>query len=105
MEDYFKTNEQTDISLENNDNVMTSDNIMISKESNTEKERNITEDIRKKKNEISIKGKTIDEVYDDLEKNPSLKTFDSYKVKRKKNIISLENDDNDFEEHFLFKKI
>ena len=104
MEDDFKTNEQTDISLENNDNVMTSDNIMISKESNTEKERNITEDIRKKKNEISIKGKTIDEVYDDLEKNPSLKTFDSYKVKRKKNIISLENDDNDFEEHFLFKK-
>lgn len=72
--------------------------------SNSEEIIDITNDFTNIIKEINLNGKNINEIIDFIEKNPNMKSFDSYTVKWKENYILLENDINDFEEHYIFKQ-
>ena len=76
----------------------------IIEDSNIEEVKDITNEIKNVYGEIQIKGKKIDEIFDYIKKNPLKEEYDSYILKKYENAISLEDDDNDFEEHLLFTK-
>ena len=92
-------------SAENNTNNFnetnnTSNSANLSSKDNTQK---IKIEVKIKPEEITLKGKTIEEILSDIEKNPGMEFYDSYRIKTSENIISLEDDDNNFEVHYLFK--
>ena len=92
-------------SAENNTNNFnetnnTSNSANLSSKDNTQK---IQIEIKIKSEEITLKGKTVEEILSDIEKNPGMEFYDSYRIKTSENIISLEDDDNNFEVHYLFK--
>ena len=99
MDDINTESIQKDNLLTENDNTSTSDNLL--KNLNVE---NKTLEIEIKPKEIKLEGEGVEEIFEKIEKNEEMKVYKSYRIKKSQNIISLENDNNNFEVHYLFKK-
>ena len=100
MSDIYKLNEQKPNS--NMANINDSEqNIEIN--SISEEIIDITNIMEKKMKDYQISQKTIDTILTEIENEQELKTYQSFDVRRSKNVISLENN-NDFGMHLIFKK-
>ena len=96
------------ISTESNQkNNLLTDNEITSISENSLQNSNIDNnptEIYTKKEKIKLKKETVEEIFEKIEKDQSLKVYNSYRIKRSKNIFSLEDDNNKFEVHYLFKR-
>ena len=66
--------------------------------------KNIQIEIELKPEEITLKEEKVEDIFSKIEKAPKMEVYNNYKIRRSNNIISLENDNNNFEVHYLFKK-
>ena len=64
----------------------------------------ITNEMQEYKKQIKINEKDIEEVFEYIEKNQNIKSYESYRIRRSNNYVSLENDNNNFEENYFFKR-
>ena len=64
----------------------------------------ITNEMQEYKKQIKINEKNIEEVFEYIEKNQNIKFYESYRIRRSNNYVSLENDNNNFEENYFFKR-
>ena len=65
--------------------------------------KDITEEMKLKQNEIKLFNKTIDSLLKEILEKPKMQYYESFRIRRSDNLISLENID-DFEVYLLFKK-
>ena len=66
--------------------------------------KNIQIEIELKPEEITLKEEKVEDIFSKIEKAPKMEVYNNYRIRRSNNIISLENDNNNFEVHYLFKK-
>lgn len=64
----------------------------------------ITNEMQEYKKQIKINEKNIEEVFEYIEKNQNIISYESYRIRRSNNYVSLENDNNNFEENYFFKR-
>ena len=105
MEDKKFDNIFTESVQNNVNNSNESNNILITDSllpnSNAE---NIKNEIKLNPEEITLKDQKVEEIFLQIEGNKNMDVYNSYRIKRSENIISLENDDKKFEVHYLFRK-
>ena len=102
MEDNKFDNNITE-SIQNNssesNNTLNTDSLLPN--SNAENNQN---EIKLNTNEITLEGKKVEDIFLQIENNPDINVYNSYRIKRSENIISLENEGKKFETHYLFRK-
>ena len=101
----MKQNKIDDISTESiNNDIPSNEGNTTSISENITQNSYSEKEVKLEPDEITLNDKKIDDIFKEIKNNPNIEVYGTFEIKRFKNIIALVDDNNKFEEHFLFKK-